>query len=53
MYVDPAGGDRRTVVKTAAFAGNDKTTERPKNDIAKPKKAKKPTGWMKTDVATV
>jgi hypothetical protein len=51
--VDLAGGVRRTVVKTAAFAGDDKNTERPKGDIAKPKKAKKPTGKTKTGVDTV
>ena len=53
MYVGPAGEDRFTVVKTAAFAGDEKNTERPKSYIAKPKMAKKPTGKLKIDVATV
>jgi hypothetical protein len=53
VFVDPAFEDKRTVVKTAGFAGDDKSTEKPKDGTAKPKKAKKPTGKTKTGVDTV
>jgi hypothetical protein len=52
MFVDPVFEDRLTVVKTAAFAVGEKNTEKPKDAIGKPKKAKKPTAKMKTDADT-
>ncbi|MGB2930519.1 MAG: hypothetical protein WBB70_16635 [Desulfobacterales bacterium] len=53
MFVGVAGKDRLTAVTNAVLPANEKTTEKPKDDIAKLLKAKKPTAKPKTAVGMV
>ncbi|MFH1993722.1 MAG: hypothetical protein ABIK98_15180 [Pseudomonadota bacterium] len=53
MSVGVVGEDRLTAVMNAVLPANAKTTARPKGDIAKLLKAKKPTAKPKTVVGMV
>ena len=53
MFADIAGEGRLTVVLSVSLPANDITTVRPKGDIAKPPKVKKPTVKPKTVVGMV
>jgi hypothetical protein len=51
--VGVVGEARPTVAKNAVYQEGAKTTAKPKENIAKPKMAKKPTGRLKTAADTV
>ena len=51
-FVGVAFGARLTVPTSVAFWANEKIIAKPKENTGKPKKAKKPTVWLKIAVDT-